>query len=272
MILQFIQLLISFIVDIVGDIVDTGFTNNIGISEICVFGIVCSVHGICYTVSCYGTYVFRITGKNAKECLAVSSVMSIILGILLMILAPYINVIWYVEPNLKGLLMNSIRCLALCELPRATGVFFTNYMLYTSQNKLCSKLLIVYYISMFTFDILGVFVYKSLYIVILGTGLSNIIYTLMSYIYSGIHKEKFKVHNMITVLKTGIGYFLERILSRISNTVYETSATYLGTFEYAVFVVANKALSSAEVVMHTLQVFLIVNIRKEGKETINHIS
>lgn len=265
MIVRYIQLLVSMLVDVAGNVIDSGFTNSIGINEICIFGIVCSVHGLCYTVSCYGTYVFRITGKNGKECLLVSSAISAVLATILIIAAPYIKFIWYVEPEIQTMLTRCIRCLALCEIPRATGVFYTNYMQYTSQNKLCTKMLLLFYALMFVFDAIGLFALRSLEFIILGTGISNLIYSIISHYASGLNHEQLNIKEAITVLKTGFGYFIERIFSRLSRTVYEIGATYLGTIEYAIFVVAVKAIESAEVVMNTLQIFIIVNMRNENK-------
>lgn len=225
MISQFIQLLVSMLVDVIGEMIDRGFTNSLGINEICIFGIACSVHGLCYTVSRYGTYVFRITGKNGKECLAVSSIISIALGAILFITAPYISIIWYIEPSLEKYLILAIRCQAFCELPRALGVFFTNYLQYTGKNNLCTKLLVLFYVWMFVFDTVGVFVFKSLPIVILGTGASNAIYSLVAYYTSGLNKEKFNARNIKWVFQTGFGYFSERIFSRASRTLYEIGAT-----------------------------------------------
>ena len=39
MILGYLALYLSNIVDATGDIIDTGFTNSLGINEICIFGI-----------------------------------------------------------------------------------------------------------------------------------------------------------------------------------------------------------------------------------------
>lgn len=272
---QYITMLVSLLVDMVGDIIDSGFTNNLGIGEMCVFGIICSIHGICYTVSCYGTYVFRLTGTHAKSCLAVSTSISALLVLILFIGSGYVSSIWYIEPELESLLIRCTICLALCEIPRAMGVFFTNYMQYTFQTKLCTKLLVLFYAMMFIFDVIGLFWLKSLEVIILGTGISNLVYSIISYYASGLSKDK-RVEEKVTlksitwVMQTGFGYFIERIFSRISTMLYEIGGSYLGTYQYAVFIVVYKMINAADVVVNALQTFLTVNVRIKGDVTIRY--
>lgn len=267
---QYLSVYISNIVDATGDIIDTGFTNSLGINEICIFGIICSIHGLCYTLCCYGTYVFRITGKNAKECLFLTGVISSILSLVLVLVSPFLWHVWYIEPQLRHMLRTCIVCLAFSEVPRAVSIFLLNYMQYTSQGSLCTKLLVLFYIFMFLCDIVAVFVFKSLPLVILGTGLSNVFFDVIAYFKSGVNKLEFNFKEVKGVVETGFGYFLERIFSRLSLSVYEASATYLGTYEFAVFTVAYKLSSISQVMTNSLQVFFVSNIRKANKVNLTY--
>lgn len=265
MILGYLALYLSNIVDATGDIIDTGFTNSLGINEICIFGILCSIHGLCYTICCYGTYVFRITGKNAKECLFLTVLLGAFVSVVLMFTSPVLWHIWYIEPELREMLRICIFCLGLCEIPRAVSIFLVNYMQYTSQGGLCTKLFILFYICMFAFDVVAVFYFRSLPFVVIGTGLSNVIFDIVAYYKCGVRKHSFKLGNVLGVVQTGLGYFLERIFSRLSLSLYEASATYLGTYEYAVFTVSCKVFGMARVVINTLQIHIVSGIRKANK-------
>lgn len=261
MVVSFLQLFVSMLIDTIGEAIDSGFTNSIGLNEICIFGIICSIHGVCYTLSCYGTYVYRITGEYVKENLVLTAIIGVGLCCILVVFAPYFKYIWYVAPELELLLKQCIMCAGLCEIPRSLSIFLLNYMQYTSQNKLSIRLLVIFYALMFIFDIIAVFYFSDLRLVILGTGLSNIIFDVLAYYKSGVYKHSFCFKNIFLVLKIGLGYFIERIFGRLSIAIVDIGATRLGTLEYSVYVVVNKALHTAMTVINTLQVFFVSRLR-----------
>lgn len=263
---EYLAILASFLVDMIGDAIDSGFTNSISVDGIVVFGIICSLHGLCYTLFCYGTYVFRITGSHEKDCFWVTVLVSLFLSIGLIFSADYVHYIWHIDHRLWDSLRSCVYCLAISEVFRGMFVFLVNYCQYTGRMRMCSIGFVMYYAVMFLCDYFAVFVAHSLEFVILGTGFSCLMFDLVMFFATGLYRCKTERSGILWVVQTGAGYFAERVLSRLSMVLRDIAASGMDTRQFAVYVVCRRAFDMGDCVFNSMQALFVSKLRSLGKD------
>lgn len=126
--------------------------------------------------------------------------------------------------------------------------------------KLYNKSLIIFYITLIGFDVIGFLTTKSLVILFLATTIScliSIIYMLYNL------KLEFKLpnkENMKNVLKYGVPTSLERLLSRIFILIYGIIASYLGTDKYSIHTICYSVCLSLEIITNAYQATLMIKV------------
>ena len=217
---EFISILISFIFMSIADSVDSAFNNLISIDAIVVTGSFLLIDSIFKSFAEIGIYTYRIIRKDEWKYLWFNILFGLLMGIIVFISKDIIiNVfdLTIIQKNMLSLLLNFY--VAYVVLGRlANGIF--EIIRLNNQLKLYKKSLIVYYISLIGLDVIAYIFTKNLTLLIVATIISwfiSIIYMLYNLNLKFEFPDKESLNNMI---KYGLAYSSERLLSRIFLLLY----------------------------------------------------
>lgn len=266
MLREYVFVLLNEIVKDIGSMIDTGFGNSISIGSICALGIAGSIKSIFQVCNRYGGYYYKMMKLRAKACLRLcilSSLLSVILG---MSLINIFMTVYAIEPRYESLLRSCIVAILLCLPFDSMNAFMGTYLVFTDRVKTCTVLNAIYYSLMIILDAVAVLVFHSTVLVILATGVCDLLYFLVAYSISGIRKEKYVSGELITVLKGRSSLFINRMISTLCIVAVNITATHIGTVGYALLRICRKSLSIGQTFVGTVHTIGVIHLRGKNKK------
>lgn len=261
---EFISILISFIFMSIADSIDSAFNNLISIDAIVACGSFLLIDSIFKSFSEIGMYTYRTVRKNEWSYLWFNIIFGSIIGIIVFIFRSFIVNIFDLTIVQKELLLMLLNIyIAYLILGRLQNGLLEIVRL-KGKLKLYRNSLIVYYISLIGLDSLAYLLTGSLMLLFLATLISWIISII--YILYNL-KLKFEFPNkeaLNNVIKYGVGYSSERLLSRIFLLLYGVLASHLGTEKYSIHTVCYSVCLTLEIITNAYQATLMIKV-PEGK-------
>ena len=261
---EFISILISFIFMSIADSIDSAFNNLISIDAIVACGSFLLIDSIFKSFSEIGMYTYRTVRKNELSYLWLNIIFGSIIGIIVFIFRSFIVNIFDLTIVQKEILLMLLNIyIAYLILGRLQNGLLEIVRL-KGKLKLYRNSLIVYYISLIGLDSLAYLLTGSLMLLFLATLISWIISII--YILYNL-KLKFEFPNkeaLNNVIKYGIPYSGERVLSRIFLLLYGVLASHMGTEKYSIHTVCYSVCLTLEIITNAYQATLMLKV-PEGK-------
>lgn len=260
----FITILISFIFMSIADSIDSAFNNLINIDTIIVWGSFLLIDSIFRSFVEIGTYTYRTIRKNEWSYLWFNIFGGVLVGIIVFIFKDIIINIFSIT-NIQKEMLSTLLSLYIgyVVVGRMANAIFEIIRL-KNNLKLYKKSLIVYYSFLISLDALAYFTTKNIVFLVIATIISwivSIIYMLYKL------KLKFELPNndsIKNVIKYGLPYSSERLLSRIFLLLYGKLASSLGTDKYSIHTICYSVCLSLEIITNAYQAALMVKV-PEGK-------
>ena len=261
---EFISILISFIFMSIADSIDSAFNNLISIDAIVVSGSFLLIDSIFKSFSEIGLYTYRTTRKNEWSYLWFNILFALLMGfIVLLCRGLIINIfdLTNIQKDMFSVLLAFY--IGYLVLGRLANAIFEMIRL-KGELKLYRKSLIVYYISLIGLDALAYLLTKNLILLFVATMISWIV----SIVYMLYHlKLKFEFPNkesLKNVIKYGLPYSSERLLSRIFLLLYGVVASRLGTEQYSIHTICYAICLTLEIITNAYQATLMIKVPIEG--------
>lgn len=261
---EFISILISFIFMSLADSIDSAFNNLISIDAIVVTGSFLLIDSIFKSFAEIGIYTYRTTRKNEWQYLWFNIIFGILMGIIVLTCKNLIVNIFNLSDTQKNMLSILLNFYAIYVVfgRLANGIF--EIIRLKGQLKLYRKSLIVYYVSLIALDTFAYLFTKNLTLLFVAT----IVSWLISVIYMLYNlKLKFELPNknsLKNVIKYGLAYSSERLLSRIFLLLYGVIASHMGTEKYGIHTVCYSVCLTLEIITNAYQAALMIKV-PEGK-------
>lgn len=261
---EFISILISFIFMSLADSIDSAFNNLISIDAIVVTGSFLLIDSIFKSFAEIGIYTYRTTRKNEWQYLWFNIIFGILMGIIVLTCKNLIVNIFNLSDTQKNILSILLNFYAIYVVfgRLANGIF--EIIRLKGQLKLYRKSLIVYYVSLIALDTFAYLFTKNLTLLFVAT----IVSWLISVIYMLYNlKLKFELPNknsLKNVIKYGLAYSSERLLSRIFLLLYGVIASHMGTEKYGIHTVCYSVCLTLEIITNAYQAALMIKV-PEGK-------
>ena len=261
---EFISILISFIFMSIADSIDSAFNNLISIDAIVVSGSFLLIDSIFKSFSEIGLYTYRTTRKNEWSYLWFNILFALLMGFIVLLCRGLIINIFDLTNIQKDMLSVLLAFyIGYLVLGRLANAIFEMIRL-KGELKLYRKSLIVYYISLIGLDALAYLLTKNLILLFVATMISWIV----SIVYMLYHlKLKFEFPNkesLKNVIKYGLPYSSERLLSRIFLLLYGVVASRLGTEQYSIHTICYAICLTLEIITNAYQATLMIKVPIEG--------
>ena len=261
---EFISILISFIFMSIADSIDSAFNNLISIDAIVVSGSFLLIDSIFKSFSEIGLYTYRTTRKNEWSYLWFNILFALLMGFIVLLCRGLIINIFDLTNIQKDMLSVLLAFyIGYLVLGRLANAIFEMIRL-KGELKLYRKSLIVYYISLIGLDALAYLLTKNLILLFVATMISWIV----SIVYMLYHlKFKFEFPNkesLKNVIKYGLPYSSERLLSRIFLLLYGVVASRLGTEQYSIHTICYAICLTLEIITNAYQATLMIKVPIEG--------
>ena len=261
---EFISILISFIFMSIADSIDSAFNNLISIDAIVVSGSFLLIDPIFKSFSEIGLYTYRTTRKNEWSYLWFNILFALLMGFIVLLCRGLIINIFDLTNIQKDMLSVLLAFyIGYLVLGRLANAIFEMIRL-KGELKLYRKSLIVYYISLIGLDALAYLLTKNLILLFVATMISWIV----SIVYMLYHlKLKFEFPNkesLKNVIKYGLPYSSERLLSRIFLLLYGVVASRLGTEQYSIHTICYAICLTLEIITNAYQATLMIKVPIEG--------
>lgn len=261
---DFIAILISFIFMGIADSIDSAFNNLISIDVIVACGSFYLIDRIFRSFSEIGTYTYRVTRKNEWAYLWFNIFFGLVIGLIVYLFKNIIVNIFDLTIIQKQILVSLLNIYAAYLVLGRLQAGILEIIRLKGELRLYRKSLIVYYIFLIGLDTLAYLTTKNLTLLFIATILSwliSIIYMLskLSINFEFPNREILK-----NVIKYGIPYSLERLLSRIFLLLYGMLASYLKTENYSIHTICYAVCLNLEIITNAYQAALMIKV-PEGK-------
>lgn len=257
---EFFSLLISFIFMSIADSIDSAFNNAINLDAIVVCGSLLFVDLILKSISDIGIFTYRTERKDECAYLIINVIVGILLGILVFF-SRNIIIGFFDLTIIQKQLLYSILTLYIVYLTigRLSSAIFEMIRL-KNELKLYRKSLILYYVTLITFDLIAFVFTRNLVLLYVATILSwliSIAYMLYKLKLKFIFPNKEIIRK---IFRIGIPTALERLLSRILILIYGTLASKMGTEKYSIHSICYSTILKLEVIASAFQATLMIKL------------
>lgn len=261
---EFISILVSFIFMSIADSIDSAFNNLISVDAIIVTGSFLLIDSIFKSFGEIGTYTYRTIRKNEWQYLWFNIIFGLIMGVIVFISKSMIVNIFnlsQIQREMLYILLNFYTVYVIFGR-LANGIF--ELIRLKGMLKLYRKSLIVYYISLIGLDAMAYIFTRDLKLLFIATIVSwciSIVYMLykLNLKFEFPSKESLK-----NVIKYGLAYASERVLSRIFLLLYGVIASYMGTEKYGIHTICYSVCLTLEIITNAYQATLMIKV-PEGK-------
>ena len=261
---EFISILVSFIFMSIADSIDSAFNNLISVDAIIVTGSFLLIDSIFKSFGEIGTYTYRTIRKNEWQYLWFNIIFGLLMGVIVFISKSMIVNIFnlsQIQREMLYILLNFYTAYVIFGR-LANGIF--ELIRLKGMLKLYRKSLVVYYISLIGLDAMAYIFTKDLKLLFIATIVSwgiSIVYMLYKL------KLKFEFpskESLKNVIKYGLAYASERVLSRIFLLLYGVIASYMGTEKYGIHTICYSVCLTLEIITNAYQATLMIKV-PEGK-------
>ena len=261
---EFISILVSFIFMSIADSIDSAFNNLISVDAIIVTGSFLLIDSIFKSFGEIGTYTYRTIRKNEWQYLWFNIIFGLLMGVIVFISKSMIVNIFnlsQIQREMLYILLNFYTAYVIFGR-LANGIF--ELIRLKGMLKLYRKSLIVYYISLIGLDAMAYIFTRDLKLLFIATIVSwciSIVYMLykLNLKFEFPSKESLK-----NVIKYGLAYASERVLSRIFLLLYGVIASYMGTEKYGIHTICYSVCLTLEIITNAYQATLMIKV-PEGK-------
>lgn len=261
---EFISILVSFIFMSIADSIDSAFNNLISVDAIIVTGSFLLIDSIFKSFGEIGTYTYRTIRKNEWQYLWFNIIFGLLMGVIVFISKSMIVNIFNLSQTQREMLYILLNFYTAYVIfgRLANGIF--ELIRLKGMLKLYRKSLIVYYISLIGLDAMAYIFTKDLKLLFIATIVSwgiSIVYMLykLNLKFEFPSKESLK-----NVIKYGLAYASERVLSRIFLLLYGVIASYMGTEKYGIHTICYSVCLTLEIITNAYQATLMIKV-PEGK-------
>lgn len=261
---EFISILVSFIFMSIADSIDSAFNNLISVDAIIVTGSFLLIDSIFKSFGEIGTYTYRTIRKNEWQYLWFNIIFGLLMGVIVFISKSMIVNIFnlsQIQREMLYILLNFYTAYVIFGR-LANGIF--ELIRLKGMLKLYRKSLVVYYISLIGLDAMAYIFTKDLKLLFIATIVSwgiSIVYMLYKL------KLKFEFpskESLKNVIKYGLAYVSERVLSRIFLLLYGVIASYMGTEKYGIHTICYSVCLTLEIITNAYQATLMIKV-PDGK-------
>ncbi len=261
---EFISILVSFIFMSIADSIDSAFNNLISVDAIIVTGSFLLIDSIFKSFGEIGTYTYRSIRKNEWQYLWFNIIFGLLMGVIVFISKSMIVNIFnlsQIQREMLYILLNFYTAYVIFGR-LANGIF--ELIRLKGMLKLYRKSLVVYYISLIGLDAMAYIFTRDLKLLFIATIVSwgiSIVYMLYKL------KLKFEFpskESLKNVIKYGLAYVSERVLSRIFLLLYGVIASYMGTEKYGIHTICYSVCLTLEIITNAYQATLMIKV-PEGK-------
>ena len=261
---EFISILVSFIFMSIADSIDSAFNNLISVDAIIVTGSFLLIDSIFKSFGEIGTYTYRTIRKNEWQYLWFNIIFGLLMGVIVFISKSMIVNIFnlsQIQREMLYILLNFYTAYVIFGR-LANGIF--ELIRLKGMLKLYRKSLVVYYISLIGLDAMAYIFTRDLKLLFIATIVSwciSIVYMLykLNLKFEFPSKESLK-----NVIKYGLAYASERVLSRIFLLLYGVIASYMGTEKYGIHTICYSVCLTLEIITNAYQATLMIKV-PEGK-------
>lgn len=261
---EFISILVSFIFMSIADSIDSAFNNLISVDAIIVTGSFLLIDSIFKSFGEIGTYTYRTIRKNEWQYLWFNIIFGLLMGVIVFISKSMIVNIFNLSQMQREMLYILLNFYTVYVIfgRLANGIF--ELIRLKGMLKLYRKSLIVYYISLIGLDAMAYIFTRDLKLLFIATIVSwgiSIVYMLYKL------KLKFEFpskESLKNVIKYGLAYVSERVLSRIFLLLYGVIASYMGTEKYGIHTICYSVCLTLEIITNAYQATLMIKV-PEGK-------
>ena len=261
---EFISILVSFIFMSIADSIDSAFNNLISVDAIIVNGSFLLIDSIFKSFGEIGTYTYRTIRKNEWQYLWFNIIFGLLMGVIVFISKSMIVNIFNLSQMQREMLYILLNFYTVYVIfgRLANGIF--ELIRLKGMLKLYRKSLIVYYISLIGLDAMAYIFTRDLKLLFIATIVSwciSIVYMLykLNLKFEFPSKESLK-----NVIKYGLAYASERVLSRIFLLLYGVIASYMGTEKYGIHTICYSVCLTLEIITNAYQATLMIKV-PEGK-------
>ncbi|HHW69441.1 MAG TPA: hypothetical protein GX747_03805, partial [Tenericutes bacterium] len=260
---DFISILISFIFMSLAESIDSFFNNKISIDSIIVCSSLFSINLLGRTLGEIGTYTYRVIRKNEFSYLAITGIVSLVVGIFIFFTKDIFINFFDITLEQKNLLSNLLT-LYIIYLPVSliSGGFFEIVRL-KNNLKLYRNSLILFYSLLIVLDLIAFYFTKSLIMLYLATIIAHIINIIYLKIKFNLKYERISKDEINNVKKYGITLSFERLLSRIFILIYGVLASYMGESKYAIHSICYGICLNLEIITNAYSAALMIKIPEE---------
>lgn len=257
---EFISILISFIFMSLAESVDSFFNNKISIDTIIVCSSLFSINLLARSLGEIGTYTYRVIRKREFSYLAITGIVSFIVGLIIFLLRPLLVNLFDISINQKIMLSNLL-ALYIIYLPASlVDGGFLEIVRLKNNLKLYRKSLILFYVLLISFDLLAFLLTKNLIMLYIATIMAHIINIIYLTIKFKLKRCKILAEDINNIKKYGIVLITERLLSRIFILIYGVLASWMGEFKYAVHSICYSVCLNLEIITNAYSAALMIKI------------
>ena len=257
---EFISILVSFIFMSIADSIDSAFNNLISVDAIIVTGSFLLIDSIFKSFGEIGTYTYRTIRKNEWQYLWFNIIFGLLMGVIVFISKSMIVNIFNLSQMQREMLYILLNFYTVYVIfgRLANGIF--ELIRLKGMLKLYRKSLIVYYISLIGLDAMAYIFTRDLKLLFIATIVSwciSIVYMLykLNLKFEFPSKESLK-----NVIKYGLAYASERVLSRIFLLLYGVIASYMGTENYGIHTISYSVCLTLEMITNAYQATLMIKV------------
>lgn len=261
---EFISIIISFVFMSIADSIDSAFNNLISIDAIVACGSFALIDLIFKSFSEIGTYTYRTTRKNEWSYLWFNILFGLLMGFIVFAFRGVIINIFDLTDIQKQMLSVLLSFYTLyLVFGRLANALFEMIRL-KGKLKLYRRSLIIYYASLIIIDALAYLITKNLVVLFIATMISWIISSVYMLYNLRIKFEFPNRQAFENVIKYGLAYSLERLLSRILIVLYGVVASHLGTESYSIHTICYSVSLTLEIITNAYQATLMIKV-PQGK-------
>lgn len=242
--------------------IDSAFGNNISIDAICVLSAYTVITWITYCIYQIGGYAYRILLSKEKNCMLISVITSIIVGITIVLLSNHIPKIYNLTDTQDILFSKCLKVHGITIPLLAIGEYLFNYMKFQCMNKKLNITNVMFYVIMIGLDVIIFINGGDLNHLLLATTVAYLIYDITLIFCSGILKstDKINIKDIKLCFKHGFNMITDRVLGKIATLVYNVFASKLGTEAFAVHSICYSIACFTENVTNSLFDYAVVRL------------
>lgn len=265
---QFFAYLFESVFVAVFDQVDIAFGNGINIDSIVALSTYIVITWVIHHLAQIGTYTYRMWQNRLWTCQLVSSVASVITSTIVFFCSDYIVRIWHLTEPQYALCAACLRVYAIGLPFIQFGDFLDVYLLFQSKVKILMLGDFLFYICLVLTDLWCVRTGKSLPWLIVCTVISQILYDIYLFLFSGVRHEKEApaVEYIKPCIRHGSNILFDKLTGKVATIYYGIMASNMGTMSYAVHSVCYSVCVFGESFTNSFNTFQIVRQKLARKE------